>query len=130
MNFCEKLKQSEFFRAMKGAEEREIAEAEKELSISFAPEYKDFLQKYGVASIKGHEFFGLGSSKRLDVVYNTKQLRADNNIMGKDCYAVEATGMDGIVIVQNYSGKVFEVKSGKKPMLLCNSLEEYITKYQ
>lgn len=126
MDFCEMLEKSDFFAGMHGVNEDIIRAAEIQLGNSFSREYREYLLKYGVASIKGHEFFGLGASQRLDVVYNTLELRQENINIGDGFYVVEHLGIDGIVILQNTSGEVYDLKFDQKPQKICDSLASYI----
>ena len=124
--FVEALSTKEFFTSLKGVDESVVEDAEKKLGTHFSREYKEYLLKYGIASIKGHEFLGLGSSNRLSVVDNTIQERAYNQELTTDYYIVENIGMDSVLIAQDSKGRVYEVRSNCKPNLIADSLSEYI----
>ena len=114
--------------AGQGASKQEIELAEKQLGIRFASEYKEYLQKYGSASFDGSEFTGITPIERLNVVIVTKKER-DRDASGErdNCYVIEQTGMDDIVIWQDESGKVYQTYGIEKPKQIFNSLVEYIS---
>ena len=48
-------------------QEKEIFAAEKKLSLTFAPEYREYLSEFGAVSVNGHEITGILDSERLNV---------------------------------------------------------------
>lgn len=125
-DYVEKLKAKKNFRMLSGVSENMIEQAEAKLELRFSAEYIKFLFSCGVAMADGHEFVGLGSSKRLDVVENTLEERNMNPKVPMKLYVVEQTGIDGIVIWQSSSGEVYKTEPNKVPKKICNSLLEYI----
>lgn len=110
-----------------GAKEEDILEAEKELNISFAKDYVEYLSKYGQVSYDGHELTGIGFVERLNVVTMTLEERKHNqNING---YVIEKVGMDSIVIWQNEKGYVYQINQMNESKIIASSLFEYIQKY-
>lgn len=104
-----------------------IINAQSDLGLSFAVEYKKYLSEFGVASFEGHELTGISSIKRLDVVDVTKNNREHINDMVKDMYVVEEINIDGIVIWQDVTGCIYETCPGcEKPKPIYNSLVEYL----
>ncbi len=108
------------------AAEEALLCAEKELGLEFSEEYKEYLLKYGVASAKGVELTGLCCSKRLNVVDVTLSERKLNSAIPSDMYVVENTYIDGIIILQNKTGNIFEVSPNNKPKEIFASLSDYI----
>ena len=122
------IEKKEYFVAEKPAGEDEIAEAEWELGISFAADYKQYTQKYGAVSFCGHEFTGVSSSKTTSVVAVTKRERAVREQLPDDFYVVEDTCFDGIVFWQDEKGKIYKTGSGSNYELVCNSLTDFFDK--
>ena len=126
--FVDVLNSIENMHALKGVSDEVIREAEKELGLVFSPEYYEYLKQYGVASAKGHEFTGLGSSNRLSVIYNTIQERELHPKMPGSYYVVEQCNIDGIVILQSPDSKVFMIGSDGIIQFISGSLAEYLEK--
>lgn len=120
----EKLNSEDLFFSKPGASESSIKAAEKILGLTFAPEYKDYLLRYSVASINGHELTGILEGTRLDVIIATEEERTDG--IPPDLYVVEQTNIDGIVAWQDAKGNIYETQYGSEPSFVCQSLGEYI----
>lgn len=102
-----------------------IVDAESRLGLHFSDDFRNYLMEYGVVSFGSHELMGIGGDAYLDVVEETLRERKDNSRFPKDCYIVENIGIDGIMILQNEEGSVFELSdAGCK--LVAKSLKEYI----
>lgn len=123
--FLESLSHKKAFHAMSGVLSDVVECAEGALSLKFASDYEEYLLKYGIASIEGHELTGLGSTKRIDVVENTL-LERHNQAVPSDWYVIEQAGIDGIVIWQSSSGEIYRTMPNAEPIKLCNSLSEYL----
>lgn len=108
-----------------GRTEEEIKNAEQQLGIEFAPDYKCYLKEIGLACFDGHELTGICKSARLNVVDVTVNQR---NVFpeASSWYVIEETNVDGIVIWQHTSGELYCTIPGSKPKKICNSLEEYV----
>ena len=120
------LSSSDAFHAFKGVTEEVILKAENEIGAIFSPEYREYLRTYGVASIKGHELTGLGSSARLSVVVNTLDERKIHPNLEKRFYVVEQCNIDGLVVLQENSGLVYILNTNQNVDKVSNSLAEYI----
>jgi len=110
----------------KGCGNVAISDAEQALGIRFAPDYRAYLQKIGLACFDGHELTGICKAFRLNVVDVTLDER-------KQCpdaagwYVVEQANVDGIVIWQAPSGEIYQTMPGVSARKICNSLTEYVT---
>lgn len=118
----------ENMRFIKPASIEQIIEAEKELGVNFADDYIKYVKKYGVISAKGIELTGVTSYKRLSVVFITKKERNINPNIPANMYVIENIAIDGIIALQDETGKVYTVTPNKTPKLSYNSLSEYIEK--
>lgn len=122
------LKNTQDFIGGRGRSDKEIENAEKELGINFAPDYKTYLKEIGLACFDGHELTGICQDPRLDVVHVTKDQR-ENNPEAPNCYVIEEANIDGIVIWQDFSGKIYMTVENSSPKLIADSLSAYIQKY-
>lgn len=94
--------------ALKGVTANEVNAAELALNIQFAPDFSQYLKSFGCMSFGAHEFTGLGTSKRLDVVEVTRFERKNKGFL-QDKYVIEVR-LDGeILVAQNYAGTVYEL---------------------
>lgn len=93
--------------------------------LHFANEYKIYLEEIGMISFSGRELTGLGRVERNDVVKVTTEQREYNPLIPDDMYVIE--NMDGIVIWQDASGKVYQTEAACSPHLIATSLVEYLS---
>lgn len=118
----------ENMRFIKPASMEQIIEAEKELGINFAEDYAKYVEKYGAISAKGIELTGVTNYERLNVISVTKRERNINPNIPANMYVIENIAIDGLIVLQDETGKVYTVTPNKIPKLICNSLSEYIDK--
>ena len=118
----------EDMRFIKPTSMEQIIEAEKELDVNFADDYTKYVEKYGVISAKGIELTGVTIYKRLSVVSITKKERNMNPNIPANMYVIENIAIDGIIALQDETGKIYTITPNGTPKLSCNSLSEYIKK--
>ena len=99
-----------------------IVNAENELGISIAPEYKEVLKKYGSLCVKGEEFLGIDCDN-YDLVKATNEARKNDKNFPLDMYVIENTAIDGILIVQNFTS---EYQPNGKLQNVATCLDEYL----
>lgn len=128
-NIVDMLRKKDCFCSLTGVTEEEIKEAEQTLDLTFAKEYVDYLQAFGLASFQGHELTGIIKSPRLNVVAQTILGKEDNPRVPDDFYVIEIANVDGIAIWQKSSGEIFETVFDSNPVLICGSLGDYIECY-
>lgn len=116
----------EDMRFIKPASMGQIIEAEKELGVIFSDEYTKYVEKYGVISARGIELTGITTHERLSVVSVTKKERELNSNIPANMYVIENIAIDGLVALQDETGKVYSVTPNGKPKLIYNSLSEYV----
>lgn len=102
-----------------------IVNAENELGISIAPEYKEVLKKYGSLCVKGEEFLGIDCDN-YDVVKATNEARKNDKNFPLDMYVIENTAIDGILIVQNFTSELFSYQPNDKLQHVASCLDEYL----
>ena len=113
---------------IKPASMEQIIEAEKELGVSFADDYTKYVKKYGVISARGIELTGVTTHERLSVVSVTKKERNMNSNIPANMYVIENIAIDGIIALQDETGKVYTITPSGTPKLSYNSLSEYVEK--
>ena len=116
------------FLAGKGASPEQISQAEKQLGLSFAREYREYLSSYGIAAYDGHELTGITKSDRLNVVSVTKEAKARYASIPTDYYVVEQVGVEELIIWQNGNGEIYGCAPNYKLGKICDSLRDYIVK--
>lgn len=112
-----------------GIENNAINEAEKKLGLKFAQEYRKYLSVMTIAAYGGHELTGLTKLKRTNVVEVTKKKRTEYLGIPDDWYVIEDTNIDLIVIWQQFDGKIYQTVGKNSPILIAESLLEYVLRY-
>lgn len=108
------------------ADKVQIEIAEKELGIKFAEEYKEYLQEFGAILADDIELTGISKSKNRDVIYVTKREWELNCKVSHSMYVIENISIDGIIIWQDGSGKIYESTPKNDVKLIADSLVEYL----
>jgi len=111
---------------LKAALNTEITDAELQLRISFAEEYKKYLSAFGAIIADGIELTGIAKADHRNVVSITKQEWELNANIPHTMYVIENTGMDGIVIWQDATGVIYQTSPNSHPKQIAKSLNEYI----
>jgi len=103
-----------------------IDKAEAELGVNFAEDYKGITAQFGAISFRGHTLSGISPFPGNDVVALTKEHRA--YISGVPCsfYVIEEAHIDGIVIWQDFDGRIYQTQPDSKPVLIFDCLYDYI----
>lgn len=109
-----------------GATYKEIDQAEAALGLHFAEDYEQYLVTFGAIVADGIELTGIANSAHRNVVNCTKKAWELNQNVNRKCYVLEDTGVDGIVIWQHVSGRVYATRPGGVPEKIAGSLCEYI----
>ncbi len=110
-----------------GTSEQQIAFAEEQLGVKFAPEYKKYLSQFGVVSFDGREFTGITPIKRLDVVSVTNEERSRAPVERKKLYVIEQTNVDDVVFWQDSDGVIYSTYGIGIPRKEYNSLSEFLS---
>lgn len=114
---------------LKSATEMQITDAELQLRIRFADEYKEYLKAFGAIMADGIELTGIAKAEYRSVVSLTKQERELNPKVPNTMYVIENTGVDGIIIWQDSLGNVYRTKADTEPEMIASSLYEYIANH-
>jgi len=124
-SFTKQLKEQPDLYFLNPTSEEEVKNAEEELGLRFAKDYKQYLLEFGLASADGHEFTGFAKSPRLNVIQATKALRGENINIPSDLYLVEDLQIDSILIWQSSSGDIYQTVRNGNPEKIAGSLAEY-----
>jgi len=98
----------------KGASNELIAEAERQLGLRFADDYKKYLSLFGAISFGSTELTGLNINSYANVVSVTLKEIQRNKSFPKGSIVLENTGMEGLLILQKEDGEVYEWIDGEK----------------
>ena len=112
---------------LKPATEVQITDAELQLRVRFADEYKEYLKAFGAIMADGIELTGIAKSEYRNVVSLTKKERELNSKVPNTMYVIENTCVDGIIIWQDTAGIVYQTSPGIEPVKIASSMYEYIT---
>ena len=104
----------------------DVENIEIELALPLAEEYKEYLLKYGAIMADDVELTGVAKSKNRDVVQVTQREWVANNKIKHNLYVVENVGIEGIIIWQDGSGKIYESSPNNGAKQIANSLAEYL----
>ena len=113
---------------LKAASVEDVENIEIELALPLSEEYKEYLLKYGAVMADDTELTGFAKSPNRDVVQVTKREWSANHKIPHNLYVIENLGIEGLIIWQDVSGKIYESSPGKKPKLIDTSLSEYLLK--
>jgi hypothetical protein len=111
--------------SLRGVSKEAITAAEQKLGLSFAKDYKEYLERYGLISARHIEITGITDSKRLNVVDVTR-LQKESNQIPPDMYVIDETGIEGIIILQNEKGEIFELQNHRRVKKIYDRLSDYL----
>lgn len=111
---------------LKPASIEEVEDAEIELALPFAEEYKQYVLKYGAVLADDVELTGISKSKNRNVVHVTKREWEANPLIKHNMYVVENVGIDGIMIWQDSKGYIYESNPHQVANKIANSLADYL----
>ena len=126
MSIVEKIKNIPKLYHLKGCTDSQIEEAQKELNLKFPAEYVEYVKAYGAISFYGTEWTGLNVEGYLNVVETTKEEKDINKDFPNDCFVLENLGFENALTIVNTKGNIFTIQNGKSPVLVCDSLSEYL----
>ncbi len=111
---------------LKPATTIQITDAELQLRVRFADEYKEYLSAFGAIIADGIELTGLAKSEYRSVVAQTKKEWKLNAKIPHTMYVVENTHVDGIIIWQDVKGEIYRSSYGSDAKQIASSLTEYL----
>lgn len=111
---------------LKPAEIQTIENIEIELALPLAEDYKEYLQKFGAAMADNVELTGVTKSKHRNVVVVTRKEWQSNPLIKHTMYVVENLGIEGIIIWQNSSGKIYQSSPNHAAEKIADNLADYL----
>lgn len=120
------IKAADDFYSMSGAAPDEIEQAEKELGLVFADDYKDYVMAFGAATFDSRELTGICKSERLCVVPATERARTFYPQFPENMYVIEEMQFDHILTLQDSTGKIFSYGPVTEAKQIAASLQEYL----
>jgi len=114
------------YRRVKKTSDAEIKDAEISLRLAFSNEYKDYLREFGAVALHGMELTGIISVAYRNVVMVTKEEWDLNPKVPHNMYVIENTCIDGVIIWQDTTGRVYRTDPNSAPVKIADSLQEYI----
>ena len=125
LNTIKKIEEKFKLYKTKGAPEELIAEAERQLNLSFPEDYREYLLMFGAISFGSTELTGLNIDGYANVVSVTLKEAQRNKSFPKGSIVLENTGIEGLLILQQPDGQVYEWQNGKKGASF-EGLKEYL----
>ena len=122
----EMMRNKNYFICEQGATTAEVEDAQRALGLTFAEDYRTYIQECGSASYEGHELTGISKDLNLDVVTVTNKNLARKQTINMPLYVIEETHIDGIVIWQAPDKKVYQTGMNTEPVKIAEDLAEYI----
>ena len=120
------IQEAEDFAALGAASKEQIADAEKELQLTFSADYKEYLSAFGAATFCGKELTGICASERLNVIAVTQRTRNYYKGFPDDAYVVEEMLFDHFLVIQKADGSVFSYGPKESEELIAESLSLYL----
>ena len=116
--------------SLKPATKMSITDAELQLRVTFANDYKEYLSAFGAIMASGIELTGIAKAAHRNVVQVTLKERQLNSKIPHNMYVIEDTHVDGIVIWQDTNGNVYKSQPGTDLQIISDSLVDYISKHR
>lgn len=111
---------------LKPATQEDVFDIEIELALPLSEEYKTYLMKFGAIMANGIELTGFAKSKNRNIVDVTRREWELNDKVPHTMYVIENVGIDGIIIWQDKSGKIYQSSPSIAPFIIANSLSDYL----
>jgi hypothetical protein len=127
MNILTIVDQLKYKNKLSQCTKDEIDEAEQELGLVFADEYKELLLGYGSLETKHLLISSTLKNISVNVVTLTQQIRSIYDNLPKDLYVIMDSGVDGIIIFQDSKGKIYETSHDDTIMEAYDSLAHFIS---
>ncbi len=115
---------------LKSASDTQITDAEIQLRVSFAEEYKDYLSEFGAIMADGIELSGIAKAEHRNVVALTKKERELNPKVPNTMYVIENTCVDGIIIWQDTKGDIYQTQPNMEPKKIADSMADYVSSHK
>ena len=125
-DFIRKIQEADDFAALGSVTDKDIANAENNLNLVFADDYKEYLRAFGVATFYSKELTGIGPSARLNVVNVTMHARDVYKNFPTDAYVVEDLLFDHVLTIQKQDGSIYSYGPKDSEEKIAASLADYL----
>ena len=126
LEMIKKIQEAEDYASLGAASKEQIANAENELQLKFAADYKEYLNTFGVATFCGRELTGICSGERLSVIAVTQRARSYYKSFPDDAYVIEEMLFDHFLITQKSDGTVYSYSADNSENKIADSLFAYL----
>lgn len=123
----ERIKEKTKLYHAAGCSVEQIIAAERQLGLRFSDEYRNYVLQYGAISFGAHEFTGLNVDAYIDVIAVTKQEREARDRFPLDCIVVQQLGIEGLILVQDEDGVVYQLDETDQRKYVADSFAAYLT---
>ena len=120
------MQEADNFYSLGGTDAGQIEEAEKQLGLVLADDYKTYIITFGAATFDGHELTGICKSDRLSVISTTKRARSFYRHFPEDKYVIEELQFDNILTVQDSTGNIYSYGPEDEGKQIASSLQQYL----
>lgn len=120
------MQEAENFYSLGGTDVVQIEEAEKQLGLVLADDYKEYAIALGAATFDGHELTGICKSDRLSVISTTERARAFYPQFPENMYVIEEMQFDNILIIQDSTGNIYSYGPEDEGKQIASSLQQYL----
>ncbi len=127
-NIIEVIRSLPKMEGYKPASQIEISDAEIQLCVHFADEYKTYLAEFGEVSARGVELTGIIDAAYINVVLATKEKWSMYPQVPRNLYVVEDTTIEGVVIWQDSNGYIYKTTPNSEPAKIAESLADYLAR--
>lgn len=103
-----------------------VKQAEEKLNLKFAEEYIDLITNFGTLVTDYLNLTSTIEDIEHDVVELTTKYRNYYNNFPKDMYVIFDVNVDGLVILQDATGKIYDIDETCELMNSYDSLNEFI----
>lgn len=103
-----------------------VIAAEKSLGVRFSEEYRNYVMEYGAISFGPNEFTGLAVDDYIDVVTVTKREKELNQAFPKNSIVIQNLGIEGIIIIQDEDGTIYQMDESGKKKFAANGFVDYL----
>ena len=125
--WLELIRDNNLFKSAKPADEAQIHDAENRLGLTFAADYVKFLSNIGACICFDHEIKGISDNPNLNVISATEEAWNQMESIPHAMYVIEDTHMDGILILQDKNGIIYQTAPNTMPSRIAYSLESYLS---
>ena len=120
------LNRKENLKSLGPVDDNAVLSAESKLGVKFTDEYRQYTKAFGAISLGDAELTGAVEPIDLNVVCVTQSARKITKNVPPEWYVISDLHIDGIIIWQDFNGKIYQTAPGSEHKLVADSLSSYI----